>query len=426
MKINRLIFAAAVAMASLTPLTMQAESNTVSPYSRFGYGMLSDRSNAMQKGMGSVGYAMRSGREINFMNPASYAAMDSLTFLFDMAADIKHLRTSDANEKGTNFTGGLDYITLQAPLAKWISASLGLAPISSVGYSFGDEIARGETSHSGSGDLNEIFLGVGVKPFKGFTAGVNVGYMFGTLVNSDYVYQTATDETTGEVTTSTSLFEREIEVRDYSLRIGLQYGLPFLKEHELTVGLVYEPQKSFRGHARGIRYDVAAETEPQYLADIPLKGNATMPELWGAGINYQWQQRLMAEVDFTYQPWKGVKYANIPEFGDATSQFADRWRIGAGVQFINNLRGSWIQRVSYRLGGYYNRDYITVRGNNIREYGLTLGFGLPAPSSKTMVNLSLEYRNRRATPPPLVKEDYFVVTLGVNFNELWFWRNKLR
>ena len=43
-----------------------------------------------------------------------------------------------------------------------------------------------------------------------------------------------------------------------------------------------------------------------------------------------------------------------------------------------------------------------------------------------MVNLSLEYRNRRATPTPLVKEDYFVVTLGVNFNELWFWRNKLR
>lgn len=27
---------------------------------------------------------------------------------------------------------------------------------------------------------------------------------------------------------------------------------------------------------------------------------------------------------------------------------------------------------------------------------------------------------------PLVKENYFMVTLGVNFNELWFWRNKLK
>ena len=57
---------------------------------------------------------------------------------------------------------------------------------------------------------------------------------------------------------------------------------------------------------------------------------------------------------------------------------------------------------------------------------MSLGFGLPVPSAKTMVNLSFEYRNRRATPVKLVQEDYFTVTLGINFNELWFWRNKLR
>ena len=35
--------------------------------------------------MGGIGYAMSSGRQINVMwNPASYACIDSLTFLFDM------------------------------------------------------------------------------------------------------------------------------------------------------------------------------------------------------------------------------------------------------------------------------------------------------------------------------------------------------
>ena len=43
-----------------------------------------------------------------------------------------------------------------------------------------------------------------------------------------------------------------------------------------------------------------------------------------------------------------------------------------------------------------------------------------------MVNLSFEYRNRQASPQPLVKENYFVVTLGLNFNQLWFYTNKLR
>ncbi|MDE6082178.1 MAG: hypothetical protein K2F70_07910 [Muribaculaceae bacterium] len=67
-----------------------------------------------------------------------------------------------------------------------------------------------------------------------------------------------------------------------------------------------------------------------------------------------------------------------------------------------------------------------VGDNHIRKEGVTLGFGLPAPGSKTVVNLTLEYYRRQATPNPLVKENYFNLTLGVNFNELWFWQSKIR
>ena len=64
MKINKILFAL-IALATLTHMEARAESNTISPYSRFGYGLLSDQTNTMQKSMGGVGYAMRSGREIN-------------------------------------------------------------------------------------------------------------------------------------------------------------------------------------------------------------------------------------------------------------------------------------------------------------------------------------------------------------------------
>lgn len=67
-----------------------------------------------------------------------------------------------------------------------------------------------------------------------------------------------------------------------------------------------------------------------------------------------------------------------------------------------------------------------MRGNNVREYGLTMGFGLPAPGSKTVINLGFEWRHRQANPMPLIKENYFSVTLGVNFNELWFYQSKIR
>ena len=78
---------AAIVAVVMAIFTAGAQNSTISPYSRFGYGLLSEQANAAQRGMGGVGYAMRSGRSINFMNPASYAAIDTLTFLFDMAAD---------------------------------------------------------------------------------------------------------------------------------------------------------------------------------------------------------------------------------------------------------------------------------------------------------------------------------------------------
>lgn len=414
MKLNRLI-AGLIALTAALPAVM-AQNATVTPYSRFGYGILSEQSNAVQRAMGGVGYAMRSGRQINFMNPASYAAMDSLTFLFDMAVNMKSLSTKEGDLSGNNFTGGLDYITLQVPLTKWLGASAGLMPFSEVGYSFGDEIANGTNTHSGSGGLNQLYVGFGAKPVKGLTVGANISYLFGTLVNDTYIYTSSA---------STSLFERLIEVRDYNLRFGVQYGCKFAVDHEITLGVVYSPKKSLHGHTYGIKYDVTADAAPDTIAAVSLKGNSQLPATWGAGLNYSWQNRLMAEADFTYQPWKNVKTATLENF-DTPNRFNDRWRVGLGLQFVNRPRGSWIQRVNYRLGAFYCNDYIKAGDNSVREKGISLGFGLPAPATKTMVNLTFEYRNRQAHPQPLVKENYFVVTLGVNFNELWFWRNKLR
>ena len=61
-----------------------AQNGTSSPYSRFGYGILGDNAIGAQRAMGGVGYALHNNRQINVMNPASYASMDSLTFLFDI------------------------------------------------------------------------------------------------------------------------------------------------------------------------------------------------------------------------------------------------------------------------------------------------------------------------------------------------------
>lgn len=407
-------------MAIASMIGAQAETPTTSPYSRYGYGLLNDNASAAQRSMGGVGYAMNSGRQINVMNPASYAAIDTLTFLFDMGLDFTSIWSKEGDTSEKNFGGGLDYITMQFPLGKYMGASIGLLPYSSVGYAFGSEILNGTSSRQGVGGLNQLYAGVSGRLFKGFSIGTNISYLFGNLINDSY---TVTESN------GTSLFERVMEVRDWHIQFGLQYSLDFDKRNRATVGVVYTPGKTLLGHAYGVYYDVNQDVENgTYKADTvgytSLKGNYSLPDTWGAGLSYQWDNRLMAEVDFTYQPWSKAKYAGIEDFENM--EFNDRWEIAAGLQFTPKLRGNYVQRIAYRCGAFYNNDYIKIGDNSVREYGVSVGFGLPTIAAKTVINLGFEYRHRQANPNPLIKENYFNITLGVNFNELWFWQNKIR
>lgn len=398
-----------------------AENSEISAYSRFGYGALSDHTNATQKAMGGVGLASRSGEYINFMNPASYAAIDSVTFLFDIAATAKSLSSDEiidgVKRSGKEFTGGLDYVAMQFPVTRYGGMAIGFVPFSEVGYSFGNEIINGTNQHEGSGTVNELFVGLAAKPYKGLTIGLNASYMFGTLLNDTYVYSSS----------STSLFERVMEVRDYNLRFGIQYGFNINRDHSMTIGAIYSPAKSFHGHAYGVKYDVNQDAANDTIAYGSMNGHYEMSETWGAGISWNWKKSLTVEADFTYQPWKDKKYQTIEGFGQlGSNKFDNRWKAALGAEYQPALRGSYLRRVRYRLGGYYSNDYIMVGDNSIKEYGVSLGFGLPAPSTKTMINLSVEYRHRAASPASLVTENYFQFTLGINVNELWFWQNKLR
>ncbi|MCC8071958.1 MAG: hypothetical protein LIO90_09180 [Bacteroidales bacterium] len=409
---HKILLALTTACLAVSFLSAQTTAN--SPYSRFGYGILGDNASGAQRMMGGVGYAMNSGRQINVMNPASYAYMDSLTFLFDMGLDLVRVNRTEDNTKNKEWGGGLEYITMQFPIVKGLAGSIGILPYSSVGYTFGSEIDNGTESHTGSGGLNQIYLGLGYTPFEGFAIGANVSYLFGNTYNDIYVYTEAG---------STSLFEQSFEVRDYHLQFGAQYSQRIGRNHRMTLGVMFSPGKDLLGHAQVMKYDVSQSDTPDTLSRVSLRHNFSLPSTWGVGLNYQWQERLMVEADFTYQPWSKVKFAEMPDF--SVTRFNNRYKGAVGLQYTPRERGKWVQRINYRAGAFYGRDYMKVGDNSVREWGLSCGFGMPNPNNKTIISLGFEYRHRQAHPNPLLKENYFSITLGVNFNEMWFFKNKI-
>ena len=413
MKIIKLIVGL-LALAAIGSADICAQNATITPYSRYGYGILSDNASAAQQGMGGVGYAMNSGRQINAMNPASYARMDSLTFLFDMGATMTNLWTSEDNAAGHSFekhTGaGLSNITLQFPVSKRLGISAGLLPFGSVGYAFGNTINNGAASRQGSGSINQVYAGAGYRVFRDLTVGVNVAYLFGSTINDTYAYGNSG---------STSLYEREIAVRDYRFTFGLQYTYNLNRDNSFTLGLVYSPAKKLLGHTNIYTMDVNNESGTTTADHAPTDDFYSLPHSFGAGIAWNWRQRLLVELDATLQKWADCKYDG------EEGALNDRKKLALGVQYQPALRGSYFRRVQYRFGASYEDSYLKIGSNSLREWGVNCGFGMPVPGFKTVVNFSFGYLRRQAHPAALIKEDYFNITLGVNFNEMWFRKAKI-
>ena len=161
-------FKSLAAVVSLLSIIGVAKADVNTPYSMYGYGVLGDKATSMQRQMGGVGYAMQSGRQINVMNPASYASIDSLTFLWDMGANMNMQWSKDNSGKSHGYGGGLDYVTMEFPLSKYMGMSIGMVPFTQVGYSFGDDIKFGARENQGNGGITEAYAGVSGK-IKGFS-----------------------------------------------------------------------------------------------------------------------------------------------------------------------------------------------------------------------------------------------------------------
>lgn len=404
-------------LSILALVGVTAAAQETSPYSMIGYGVLNDRTTSTQRAMGGVGYAISGKGKINAKNPASFAAIDSMTFLFDMGVDAGAVLASEKNLHVTKPQGGLDYITLQVPIGKWMGASVGLLPFSSVGYSFGQEVANGIGSYQGQGGISEVYLGWAARPVKGLTVGVSGGYLFGNVVND--VYATATNG-------SVSLYERVHKIRDYNVLFGVQYGIDFKQKNRIKIGATFTLPRKVHGTAYGIRYDVTqGSSSPEKTPTINLaKSGYDMPWSIGAGLAYEWNDRLLVAADYTFQPWSKSTFPGIEGFSQA-QQFSNRSKYALGAEFTPSKRGNYFQRMSYRIGGFGARDYMMVNGNHVNEYGLTCGFGFPTPL-RTTVNLGFEYRHRSTTPAATVTENYYMVTLGVALNEIWFLPSKIR
>ena len=76
--------------------------------------------------MGGIAFGLRDGAQINPLNPASYTAIDSLTFLFEGGVSLQNMNISGSGVKLNAKNSSFDYLAMQFRLHPRIAMSIGL------------------------------------------------------------------------------------------------------------------------------------------------------------------------------------------------------------------------------------------------------------------------------------------------------------
>ncbi|GHU61367.1 membrane protein [Bacteroidia bacterium] len=420
----RIKFVFLAVISAILPGIVLAQNNTNSPYTRYGYGKLADKAFTTQRGMGGIGYGLRNPELINPMNPASYSAIDSMTFMFDFGVMGQYAWFQDGANKTTKLNGNLEYLALQFPLQKNLGMGVGIEPVSYVGYHYGDTThlasdgATVSNVFQGWGGTSKVYGTLSYNLFNKLSVGMKVGYLFGDIYHTNTVgfgsevYNTSWRDT---LTTTGLTFD-----------IGLQYKFPLKKYESLTVGAVYTPKTSFTGR-------VATDTLRYSLTGALISNNPVvfrnmafeMPESYALGFSYNKLSKMTVGADVLYQKWAAANYY------DRTDALNNRIKINAGGEFIpNQMSNRYYNRVRYRAGLNYSNSYLKVMDSSYKEYGISAGVGLPGTllhdGHRSYINLAIEYSMLRPDVGTLLKEQYFKFTVSYTFSEQWFFKRKVQ
>ena len=406
-----------------------AQANVDSPYSIFGIGQVRDKSmNAGLRGMGGVANAMYSGSMINVANPASYARIDSLAFLFDAGMYFKSSSFSTSNMSETSNNASFDYLAMAFGLTPWWKATIGAQPYSTVGYNmivdkYDEQIGHYASAFKGSGGLNQAFIGNAFKLGKHFSVGANVTYVFGdsksltTVYFPDSAYYISSRRGIDNMVSSFMfdygvLFTGKI-ASDLNLNIGLTYA------QKVRLGCT---QTTF---IRSVEGDATEEIE--YLIDtvyynVNSNSKITMPQGFGVGVALQKNNRWTIGADFNWMQWSKFAREGI------TDPLQDSWSVALGGEFhpVTSSVSSYFTRMSYRMGAFYEKTYLNVNGNSINKMGVSFGTSLPLPRTLSKVNIALELGQCGTKASGLIQERYINLRVGIAVHEMWFMKRKYK
>lgn len=417
-------------IASVSVAQNMNESNlTGSPYSRYGYGKLGSLGSATTKGMGDLGIALRTNNYTTIANPASLTAIDTLTMIFSVGLDADFSTFNENGKTERDWNAGFSYMSFHFPLWRNFAMSLSLSPYSMVGYYYGNtdkmhvdspinkhDTLYVQSQYNGVGGINNFMMGLGYRPFRTkmdeLSIGANVGFLFGSI-------QHTVNAITTSQANSTSV-SHEMTVRGLMLKFGAQYTHRLNALRSITLGATFQPKLNLSVDADELK--ISTDT---IKFNERYRNTVKSPMSFGLGLTYNVARQLTVSAEYEFTQWSKVNGLQS-DLSVRPNLFADTHRIAVGGEYIPRANSNrfW-QNCRYRLGANTKNSYLIIDDNKLREYSVSAGLSMPV-NRRCFLDYSIGYSHLQPSKDNFLKEDYLTFTLGVTFNEMMFFRNRLR
>lgn len=422
----------------LTSAVANAQITLQSPYSKFGVGNLKGSLLPQLRSMGGISTAVGNINKgtffnnINMQNPASYATISLTTLDIGMGAGFTELRNSSQKENSFNAT--LSHVAFAFPLSSKSALSIGILPYSELGYNFinsttvganGNNTKNVDYRYTGEGGLTKAYLGYGIQFGDHFRIGANAEYLFGNLVEN------RSTEYVNEPGAINSRLQAKNSVGGIGFSYGAQYDIAL--DNKTSIVLGYSGSSSSKINSKKsqvvTQYYNDSQGNEQTAVDTLLfvenaPTNLKMPLVHNFGITFQKSNKWLLGADYRLGKWSNLTIDKVNQGLQDTYGFSVGGQITPDITSIN----SYFKRVDYRLGFQYDKTYIQMAGQDIKQMAVTFGLGLPLSSfggtSFYKMNFSAELGKRGTISNGLLQEKYINFHLGFTLNDKWFRRFK--
>jgi hypothetical protein len=189
----------------------------------------------------------------------------------------------------------------------------------------------------------------------------------------------------------------------------------------VRLGTTFDPGLSLNG-TRLLNYSNGVVQDTLYNDE----GKIAMPSKLGFGFTFSKPNHWLIGADFSTQDWSKFNFFN------ETNTLQSAMNLNVGGEWIPEISSNkYGKKIAYRLGGYYNKTFLQLDGQDIKEMGVSFGIGLPIGyynpigQSYSRINLGFSLGKRGTLESNLLQEMNVQLRLGVNLNDIWFIKRRI-